>query len=226
VRLDPKSALTHVDRGAIYQAEGDLDRAIADYDEAIEIDPNYANAFLTRANAYRGKHDLERAKQDLEVALRLDPQLAAAKDALDDTNRLIAKSAAPPIAAPPMAPPAPAASPMLLVLLMPIALIGLFAIVAMHLFSKAVDKSLAVADDAPKRSPRSIAGSLPSKTRMPNIGGVSFVAATPVPRASSRASGPAHSAGSPAASGPPSCCRPSTRSNRRTAAPTTISRKQ
>ena len=96
VKLDPKSALTHVDRGAIYQAKGDLDRAIADYDEAIEIDPNYANAFLSRANAYRDKHDLERTKQDLEAALRLDPQLTAAKDALDEVNRLIAKSAAPP----------------------------------------------------------------------------------------------------------------------------------
>ncbi len=158
VKLDPKSALTHVDRGAIYQAEGDLDRAIADYDEAIEIDPNYANAFLTRANAYRGKHDLERAKEDLEAALRLDPQLAPAKDALDEVNRLIAKSAAPLTVAAPTVPAAPAANPILLVLLMLIALIGLFAIVAMHFFAKPVDKSLAVADDAPKRYRENLQG--------------------------------------------------------------------
>ena len=101
MRLDPKSASTHVDRGAIYQAQGDFDRAIADYDEAIRFNPNDANAFLSRANAYRGKHDLERAKQDLEAALRLDPQLAAAKDALDEVNGLITKSAAPPTAAAP-----------------------------------------------------------------------------------------------------------------------------
>jgi tetratricopeptide (TPR) repeat protein len=99
---------------------------------SIGIDPNFANAFLTRANAYRGKHDLERAKEDLEAALRLDPQLAPAKDALDEVNRLIAKSAAPPTVAAPTVPAAPAANPILLVLLMLIALIGLFAIVAMH----------------------------------------------------------------------------------------------
>jgi hypothetical protein len=133
---------------------------------------------------------------------------------------------------------------MLLVLLLPIALIGL-AIVAMHLFSKPVDKSLAVADDAPKRYRENLQGEVDGAALYRTLADVEadeklaevyrrlaavedahaeywrgeLVAATPVSRASSRASGRAHSAGSPAASGPPSCCRPSTRSNRRTAAP-------
>ena len=158
VKLDPKSALTHIDRGAIYQAEGDLDRAIVDYAEAIEIDPNYPNAFLARADAYRAKHDFERAKQDLEAALKLDPKLVAAREALDEANRLIAKRAAPPPAAPLPALPESAGSPMLLVPLTLLTLIGLFAAVALRLFLKPVDRSLAVADDAPKRYRENLQG--------------------------------------------------------------------
>jgi Mg2+-importing ATPase len=146
VKLDPNSALTHIDRGGIYQAEGDVDRAIADYDEAIQIDPNNASAFLSRARAYRGKHDLERTKKDLEAALRLDPQLTAAKDALDEVTELITKSAAPPTAtastaaSAPAPATAPAVSPILLVLLALVALIGLFAIIVINFRSKPVDK--------------------------------------------------------------------------------------
>ena len=149
VSAQSKSAAAFYGRAEAYRAKNDLDRAIADYDEAIRIDPNSANAFLGRANAYRGKHALEGAKQDLEAALRLDPQLAAANDALDEVNRLIAesatKNAAPPTVeapTPPLAPsPAPAVSPMLLVLLALVTLLGLLAIIITNLRSKPVDKS-------------------------------------------------------------------------------------
>ena len=149
VSAQSESAAAFYGRAEAYRAKNDLDRAIADYDEAIRIDLNSANAFLGRANAYRGKHDLEGAKQDLEAALRLDPQLAAANDALDEVNGLIAKSAtknaAPPTVAaptPPPAPsPAPAVSPMLLVLLALVTLLGLLAIIITNLRSKPVDKS-------------------------------------------------------------------------------------
>jgi tetratricopeptide (TPR) repeat protein len=156
IAAQPKSAAAFSGRGETYRAKNDLDRAIADYDKALQLDDNLVTAYGGRARAYRGKG--ERAKEDLEAALRLDPQLAPAKDALDEVNRLIAKSAAPLTVAAPTVPAAPAANPILLVLLMLIALIGLFAIVAMHFFAKPVDKSLAVADDAPKRYRENLQG--------------------------------------------------------------------
>jgi Mg2+-importing ATPase len=141
VRLEPKTALTHIERGSLYQVAGDLDRAIADYDQAIEIDPNAASVFVMLAAAYRAKHDLEHARQNLKAALRLDPQLIAAKDALDEVNKIVAKSAAPVSAMVPTAPPAPAASPLLIVLVALVALIGLFAIIIINFRSKPTDKS-------------------------------------------------------------------------------------
>ena len=145
-------------------SKGAFGGAIADYDAAIEIDPKDANALLGRANAYRGARDLERAKQNLEAALRQAPKFAAAADALDEVNRLIAdgaartspqdaadtapqKSAAPAAEATPTPPPAPLASPMALALLALVALLGLLTALVIHFRSKPADKShLAEAD--------------------------------------------------------------------------------
>jgi F-type H+-transporting ATPase subunit a len=109
IERDPTLASAHNNRGLAFSAKGDFDKALTDFNKALELDPKSADAFLNRANVYRGKQDFERAKRDLEAALKLDPQLASAKDALDEVNRLIAKSAAPPTAAAPTAPAAPAA---------------------------------------------------------------------------------------------------------------------
>jgi tetratricopeptide (TPR) repeat protein len=43
------AAAVHVARGSHYsRAKGNLDRAIADYDEAIRLDPKYALAYYNR----------------------------------------------------------------------------------------------------------------------------------------------------------------------------------
>ena len=39
VRYDPKSANAFSNRGFAHVGQGDLDRAIQDYDEAIRLDP-------------------------------------------------------------------------------------------------------------------------------------------------------------------------------------------
>jgi monovalent cation:H+ antiporter-2, CPA2 family len=96
IERDPKLPLAYNNRGLAFSAKGEFDKAIADFSEAIELDPEFADAFLNRANAYRSKHDLERARQDLEAALKLDPQHDSAQEALDEVNRLIAESTAPP----------------------------------------------------------------------------------------------------------------------------------
>jgi Tfp pilus assembly protein PilF len=50
-----------LERGNNHLDTGDLDRAIADYDEAIELDPNYTEAYINRGVVYKNKGDLDRA---------------------------------------------------------------------------------------------------------------------------------------------------------------------
>jgi F-type H+-transporting ATPase subunit a len=109
--LEPNHASLYADRGAIYKAKGDFDRAIADFSNAIALDPNFTEAFVNRAAAFRGKQDIQRAKEDLEQALKLAPQSSAAKDALDEVDRLIASKAPPPVTAPTTPPASTANAP-------------------------------------------------------------------------------------------------------------------
>ena len=53
-------ALVHYQRGRGYHKGGDLDRAIADYDRAIELNPSLAEAYHSRgvAHASKGEYDL------------------------------------------------------------------------------------------------------------------------------------------------------------------------
>ena len=65
-------------RGVAYSSKGDQDRAIADFNEAIQLDPKYALAFASRAFAYASKRDNDRAIADFNEAIRLDPKNARA----------------------------------------------------------------------------------------------------------------------------------------------------
>jgi tetratricopeptide (TPR) repeat protein len=59
---------------AYHDQKGDLDRAFADYDQAIRLDRNYTFAYSGRGNVYRDKGDLDRALADYNAAIRLDPK--------------------------------------------------------------------------------------------------------------------------------------------------------
>jgi len=74
MRRDPSKAYAYNDRGLVYQAKGDLDRAIADFTEAIRLDPKSARAFNNRGIAYQAKGDGDRAIADFTEAIRLDPK--------------------------------------------------------------------------------------------------------------------------------------------------------
>src|ERR1700730_17605619 len=63
-------------RGVAYKRKGDLDRAIADYDEAIKINPKNGIAFINRGLGYLKKGDLDRTIADLSDIIRLYPKFA------------------------------------------------------------------------------------------------------------------------------------------------------
>ena len=48
----PKRAVAYNNRGIAYAAKGDLDRAIADFNEAIRLDPKDATAYTNRGLTY------------------------------------------------------------------------------------------------------------------------------------------------------------------------------
>jgi len=66
---------------------GDLDRAISDFSQTIQMNPNYILAYDCRGTVYlmrRNNGDIDRAIADFETMLRLDPNNAAhAREMLD-----------------------------------------------------------------------------------------------------------------------------------------------
>jgi len=53
---------------------GDLDRAVADYDQAILIKPDYVAAFYNRGLALTDKEEYAKAISDFTAVLRVDPK--------------------------------------------------------------------------------------------------------------------------------------------------------
>jgi hypothetical protein len=65
-------------RGIAYAKKGDLDRAIADFDQALRLDPDSTFALNNRGAAYARKGQYSEAIADFNEAIRLDPQSATA----------------------------------------------------------------------------------------------------------------------------------------------------
>jgi tetratricopeptide (TPR) repeat protein len=76
-------------RANAYDDKGQYDRAIEDYDRAIELNPDDAAAFNDRGTSYRGMGQYARAIEDYDQAIRLKPNNAMALN-----NRCFAKALA------------------------------------------------------------------------------------------------------------------------------------
>jgi len=74
IRLEPNNAIAYVNRGAAFEAQGDLDAAAADYQAAIDINRNYADAYFGRGNVRRSRGDLDGAMADFDLTTRLRPR--------------------------------------------------------------------------------------------------------------------------------------------------------
>ncbi len=64
----------HNRRGIVYERQGNYDRAIVDYNQALTIDPKYVQAYTNRGTVYSHKGDYDRAIADYNQALTINPQ--------------------------------------------------------------------------------------------------------------------------------------------------------
>lgn len=67
-----------MNRGVAWLTNGDHDRAIADYSDAIRLDPKRAYAYVSRGNVWLDKKDYDRALTNYNDAIKLDPKDASA----------------------------------------------------------------------------------------------------------------------------------------------------
>ena len=65
-------------RGNAYVNKGQPERAIEDYDQALQLAPRAAGVFVNRGIAYATLRQYDRAIQDYDEALRLNPGFAEA----------------------------------------------------------------------------------------------------------------------------------------------------
>ena len=62
-------------RAGAFMAKGDYDRALADYDMAVQLNPEVAAAWLNRGGLWARRENFDRAIADLTKAIQLDPSL-------------------------------------------------------------------------------------------------------------------------------------------------------
>ena len=77
---DTSAALAeaHCRRGVAWHFKGNVDKAIADYNEAIRLDPRISEAYTCRGNACLSKQANDKALRDCSKAIQLDPRDADA----------------------------------------------------------------------------------------------------------------------------------------------------
>lgn len=80
-------AWAHCTRGSAWQFKGDLDRALEDFNSAIQLNPTWDAPLTDRAQVRIKKGDLQGALADLSEAIRLNPANEDNYDARDTIYR-------------------------------------------------------------------------------------------------------------------------------------------
>ena len=76
--MDPDYTLSYNNRGLAYKNLGEYEKAIKDFDKAIELNPNYISAYNSRGVAYENLKDYNRAINDYNKAIELNPNYISA----------------------------------------------------------------------------------------------------------------------------------------------------
>jgi TPR repeat protein len=72
------NASEYIDRGREHRNNGDFNKAIADFNEAIRLDPNNEDAYCGRGKVYEKIGDINKALADYNEAIRLNPNYVGA----------------------------------------------------------------------------------------------------------------------------------------------------
>ncbi len=78
LQKDFPAAKKHSAEGVALHKQGELDKAIAEYDQALKLYPRDAEMYYNRGLAYRKKENLNQAVLDYTQAIKLDPKYLAA----------------------------------------------------------------------------------------------------------------------------------------------------
>ncbi|MBT4162915.1 MAG: tetratricopeptide repeat protein [Gammaproteobacteria bacterium] len=65
-------AATHTNRGIIYAANGRLDEAMEDHNQALLLSPKMGKIYVNRGNVFHQTHEYEQALADYDKAIELD----------------------------------------------------------------------------------------------------------------------------------------------------------
>ena len=68
----------HVNRANAYDANGDKDSALKDYNRAVELGPDNAGIYYNRGVLFVSQKDYDSALKDYDTAIRLNPAYVAA----------------------------------------------------------------------------------------------------------------------------------------------------
>jgi tetratricopeptide (TPR) repeat protein len=71
LQLRSHDPYSYLDRGCVYLAMKDFEKAIRDFDEAIQFKPHFAEAFYQRALAHLQQNNRDSAEADLDTAEKL-----------------------------------------------------------------------------------------------------------------------------------------------------------
>lgn len=75
---DDELATIHVYRGFSWEGQGNLNKAIADYSQAIELNPKDITAYTLRGVAWGKKREYDKAIADYTKAIEITPKFAKA----------------------------------------------------------------------------------------------------------------------------------------------------
>lgn len=75
---DQAKALAHYNRGIAHSHLSQLDKALADFNQALQLDPNLAAAYNNRGMVHYRLSQFDKAVSDLDTAIRLGPNSSAA----------------------------------------------------------------------------------------------------------------------------------------------------
>ena len=84
VKKSPDSATPHNNLGLAYAHQGQLDKAIAEFQTASRVNPDYADAHNNLGLAYAHQGQLGRAIAEFQTVLRLNPDDYGARQRLND----------------------------------------------------------------------------------------------------------------------------------------------